>query len=152
MITDFRTLSATDPLDRAVEHVVAGFQADFPVVDQGRPVGVLTQGALLEALARNGGNRRVGDVMERRFVTADPAEMAERVFERLDSATCGTIPVVRQGRIVGMVTMGNMGEFVAIQEALRSARQRTVRPILTDANPAAQSFRSRKPAAQTCEQ
>ena len=38
MITDFRALHPDDPLKRAVGHVLAGFQQDFPVVD-GRPAG-----------------------------------------------------------------------------------------------------------------
>lgn len=135
MITEFRTLSPTDPLQRAVDYVVAGFQAEFPVVDDGRPVGVLTQGALLEALARNGASGRVGDVMARSFVTADPTEMVERVFARLETVPCGTIPVVRDGRIVGIVTMENIAEVVAIREALRSAERRSGRAFAADAAP-----------------
>ena len=41
MITDFRILRPDDPLARAVEHVRAGFQQDFPVVEGDRLVGVL---------------------------------------------------------------------------------------------------------------
>src|SRR5262249_6864666 len=50
MITDFHTLSPDDPLERAVEHILAGFQQDFPVVQAGRIVGMLTQSHLLTAL------------------------------------------------------------------------------------------------------
>ena len=34
MITDFRALSPDDPLSRAVDHVLAGFQQDFPVLEK----------------------------------------------------------------------------------------------------------------------
>ena len=43
MITDFRTLRPDEPLARAVEYARAGFQQDFPVVEDGRLVGVLTR-------------------------------------------------------------------------------------------------------------
>ncbi len=43
MVTDFRTLRPDDPLARALEYARAGFQEDFPVVEDGRLVGVLTR-------------------------------------------------------------------------------------------------------------
>ena len=59
MITDFRVLAPQDPLGRAVDHVLAGFQQDFPVVEHGQVAGVLTRADLLSALARRGQEARV---------------------------------------------------------------------------------------------
>lgn len=119
MITDFRTVDADDPLSVAADHILAGFQHDFPVVANGRVVGVLTRGDLLKALAKEGTTLPVGAVMQTHFETAQPFEMAERVFERLQRCQCHSLPVVLDGRVVGIVTMENVGEFLAIQEALR---------------------------------
>ncbi len=41
MITHFETLAPDDSLARAVEHVLAGFQHDFPVVREGQVIGML---------------------------------------------------------------------------------------------------------------
>ncbi len=120
MITDFRTLNGGDPLSVAVQHILAGFQHDFPVEENGKVVGVLTRSDLLKALAKEGQSLRVGDVMQTQFQTAQPHEMAERVFERLQRHECRSLPVLSDGRIVGIVTMENVGEFLAIQEALRT--------------------------------
>src|SRR5262245_56758073 len=65
MITDFRALGSDDPLAQAVEHLLGGFQQDFPVVEDGRLVGVLTRNDLAAALGRHGPETRVGDVMQR---------------------------------------------------------------------------------------
>ena len=46
MITDFRALRSDDPLAQAVEHLLGGFQQDFPVVEDGQVVGVLTRNDL----------------------------------------------------------------------------------------------------------
>ena len=43
MITDFQTLTPHDPLARATEQILAGSQQDFPVVDDGQVVGILTR-------------------------------------------------------------------------------------------------------------
>jgi Zn-dependent protease/predicted transcriptional regulator len=118
MLTEFRTLAPRDSLARAVDLILTGSQQDFPVVEDGRVVGVLTRGDLLIALAQRGQETPVADVMRREFQTVDSSEMLETVFARLQTCECHTLPVVHRGRLVGLVTMDNVGEFVAIQSAL----------------------------------
>jgi CBS-domain-containing membrane protein len=128
MITNFRTLRPDDPLSRAVEHVVAGFPQDFPVVEDGRLVGVLTRNDLTAALGRNGPETRVKDVMRRDFVTVDPRDMLQTAFARLQDCDCHTLPVVQDGRLLGIVTADNLAEVLMIQQAGRPApRPRPVR-------------------------
>src|SRR5262249_54136072 len=120
MITDFRTLHPDDPLARAVEHILAGFQQDFPVVEDGRLVGVLTRNDLAAGLARHGPEARVREVMHWEFITADPREMLQTAFARLQDRGCHTLPVVQGGRLLGLVTADNLAEVLMIQEALRA--------------------------------
>jgi Zn-dependent protease len=122
-ITDFRTLSSQDPLSRAIEQILAGSQQDFPVVDGREVVGVLTRGDLLTGLAKGGQDARVADFMHRQFRTAHPDELAERVFARLQDCACRTMPVLRDGELLGIVTMENVGEYLMIQTALHGDRQ-----------------------------
>jgi CBS domain-containing protein len=71
MITDFKTVSPTDPLSRAVDLTLAGFQQDFPVMDgEARLVGVLTHGDVLRGLAERGATVSVEQVMGRTLETA----------------------------------------------------------------------------------
>lgn len=122
MIRDVRTLAPDDPLSRAVDEVLAGFQQDFPVVDRGVVVGVLTRGALMKALAAHGPASRVADAMERTFEVADPSEELEDAFTRLRSCRCHTLPVVRGRELVGVLTAENVGEFMMVQSAMRDGR------------------------------
>lgn len=122
MITDFRTLSPRDSLAKAVELILSGFQQDFPVLEDERLVGVLTRSDLLRALAQRGQEALVGEVMRRQFETADPFEMLENAFARLQTCNCHSLPVMRSGQLVGIVTMDNLGEFLMIQAALRGKR------------------------------
>ncbi len=121
MITDFRVLEPGDPLSRAAEQVLAGSQQDFPVVEDGRVVGILTRHNLLTGLTQGGASARVADSMQREFETVDASEMLETVFQRLVRCQCHTVPVMRHGVLAGLVTMDNVGEFVAIQAALESS-------------------------------
>ena len=119
MVTDFRALHAADPLSRAVELVLAGSQRDFPVVEDGQVVGVLTRDVLTAALANSGPATPVSGVMDRSFETADAAEMLDTVFQRLQACECQVLPVLRGGRLVGILTPDNVAEFVMFSGALR---------------------------------
>jgi Zn-dependent protease/CBS domain-containing protein len=122
MIRDVRTLAPGDPLSRAVDEVLSGFQQDFPVVDGGVLVGVLTRSDLMKALAAQGGQGRVGDAMDRSFAVADPQDGLEDAFARLRSCRCRTLPVVRGGELVGVLTTENVGEYMMVQSAMRDER------------------------------
>jgi predicted transcriptional regulator len=121
MITDFRSLAPEDSLEQAVKYILAGSQQDFPVERDGRVVGILTRSDLLQALAKEGRVLSVGDVMQRDFQVVDSSEMLETGFSRLQSCQCRTLPVTHNGRLVGLVTMDNVGEFISIQSALKAS-------------------------------
>jgi Zn-dependent protease len=119
MITDFQRLNPRDPLGRAVELTLAGSQQDYPVMDEGDVVGILTRHDLLVGLTRSGQEALVGDSMQREFETVEASQMLETAFRRLQSCQCHTVPVMRNRELVGLVTMDNVGEFVAIQAAAK---------------------------------
>jgi Zn-dependent protease len=123
MITDFKTLKPDEPLAQAADHLLSGYQQDFPVVDgDEKIVGLLTRARLVDGLAKNGETTPVGNVMETQFVAAHPSEMAEAAFIRLQHSECRSMPVLRDGRLLGMVTAENVGEFLMIQAALHGER------------------------------
>ena len=123
MLTDFRTLSPADSLGGVIQMSLDGSQKDFAVVQDDVVVGILTQGDLLAALSKEDSTMPVTDVMQRDFVTVDAHEMLESAFARFGKCSCKTLPVVHDGRLVGMLTMDNVGEFLAIQSALGRIRR-----------------------------
>ena len=126
MVTDFRVLTANDSLKIASEALLAGSQLDFPVVDEsGGIVGVLTRTNLIRGLTTSGPEAVVHTVMTRKFETADPGEMLEGALARLQGSECSSLPVVRHGRVVGIVTPENIGELMMVQDAMRASRQST---------------------------
>lgn len=129
MIRDVHQLAPSDRLVVALNHVLAGFQQDFPVVENGRLIGVLTRARLLEALAKRGQDIAVADVMETTFRTVAPNEPVERALALLRESRCRTMPVVSDHHLEGMLTLDNVGEFVMIQTALRSASTGSARKI-----------------------
>ncbi|HEX6791141.1 MAG TPA: site-2 protease family protein [Candidatus Krumholzibacteria bacterium] len=123
MVTEFHTLVPDDTLAAAVELTLKGTQRDFPVLEGDRVAGVLRQSDLLATLARQGPQVLVRDVMQTDFQVVQSSEMLDAAFRRLSECRCNTAPVSFQGRLVGMVTMDNIGEFLAIQGALGKPRR-----------------------------
>jgi hypothetical protein len=62
--------------------------------------------------------------MRPRFEVVESSEMLERASARLQACDCHTLPVTQAGRLVGLLTMENVGEFLMVRAALEAARQR----------------------------
>ena len=80
-------------------------------------VGVLTRADLATGLTEKGGDAVVGASMTPRFETADPSEMVEAVFQRLQASPCPAAPVLEGDKLVGVLTLDNLGQVLAIQSA-----------------------------------
>jgi Zn-dependent protease/predicted transcriptional regulator len=122
MIMHFETLNASDTLGTAIDHIIAGFQQDFPVLDDGKIVGVLTRRDLFNAVAKKGRDAVVRDFMHTDFRTSTPDEPLDHALPRFEGCDCPSMPVMDEfGRVVGLMTMENLGEFITIRSALAQA-------------------------------
>jgi predicted transcriptional regulator len=126
MMTKFCTLKSDDPLQRAVELILATPQQDFPVVEDTRVVGILPSRDLMVALQQRGPEAVVGDVMRRDFLSLDANEMLDAALARIRAAECcPTAPVNHHGALVGLLTAENVNEFLLIVAALGERRARS---------------------------
>ncbi len=124
-ITDYQSLAPQETLSRAVELILAGSQTDFPVVENDKVIGVLTRKEILAALSQQDRGVPIAAIMDRDFQVAETNEMLELAFARLQTCGCHTMPVTENGRLVGLLTADNVGEFLMIQSVMRQApRQR----------------------------
>jgi Zn-dependent protease len=126
MLTHFCVIQPDDPLSKAVEHVLDGWQQDFPVVFGDHVLGMLTRESLMRVIAQGGVETPVREAMNRDFVTADSHEMLEQALATMRAAKSRSMPVLHDGSLVGLLTMDHVGELLMIQTALRQA-QRTAR-------------------------
>lgn len=124
MMTEFRTVSPFDTLGEVSQWVLAGFQHDFPVTSGGELVGLLLRDDLFPALRERGPEVLVGEVMRRGFAVAAPDEPVERMLRRSQFEDGpSSIPVLEGGRLVGLVTAENVGEYVMLSAALAGRRR-----------------------------
>ena len=126
MLTDFRTLSPTDPLRYPVELILSGSQHDFPVVADGSVVGILTREDLFHALAQYDERMLVSYVMRKRFPVIDAGQTLEDISPLLQMENLSILPVTQEGRLVGLITPDNIGEYIMVQRAIKNRRQASI--------------------------
>lgn len=130
MVTDAHALGPTDTLGAAAERMLSTSQVDFPVVDEhGRFVGMLFHDDLIVALASDLGGRDapVARVMRRDVRSADPSESLEQAVAHLYESESPSIPVLRDGKVHGLLSLSHIGDLLMVRGALREhdARMRT---------------------------
>jgi Zn-dependent protease/CBS domain-containing protein len=121
MMTRFRTLSAQDTLGRAVDELLAGSQQDFPVLENGEPVGILRRNDIVKALGEHRRDTPVAAFMCRECESVDDTDPLTSTVESMHAKQCGTLPVIQAGRVVGLLTLENVSETIMINSALERA-------------------------------
>lgn len=139
-VTRFDSLPPELNLPEAAGRMRNSYQPVFPVVADGRFLGMLSRDRLLAAVLERGPEARVVDVME-----AGPAGVqADAAFAdaapRLGPGQGPVVPVLREGRIVGLLGAGSIAEYLRFHEALEPRVGPPSRPRRT-AGPAAQPLR-----------
>ncbi len=129
MITRFETLAPQDTLGTAAHRLVDTHQRDFPVIDAWRRVvGILPRAVMLEGLAGQGGDTAVLEVMDRN-VGCIPPSLDLHIALGLLQARRGVPLMVMEGeQLLGMLTVENVSEFIAIQRSTRRGAGSAPRP------------------------
>jgi Zn-dependent protease/CBS domain-containing protein len=121
MLRDFHTLRPDDTLGDAINHILSGWREDFPVVFGDHVLGMLTREDMTRSLAQSGPETRVRESMRRDIATVDPRLRLEQALMMIRECNCRSLPVEYEGRLVGLLTLDNVGEFLSIHSALRQA-------------------------------
>jgi predicted transcriptional regulator len=106
-----RTLPPTATLQDAVALILSSFQADFPVCEEGRLIGMLTQARLLEQLNLRGPATPVGEVMVTDVTPASPGDEVFVVQQRMVESNLDALPVVEGGQFLGLITSRDISEL-----------------------------------------
>lgn len=121
MLTSYDILSPRDSLERVAALVLAGSQRDFPVVEDGRVVGILTRDDLMVALTQQGRMGMVSSVMRINLPEIDSYDMVEIALMRIQESGAPVLPVTRNGQLVGIITPENITEYLMIRSALKAS-------------------------------
>lgn len=128
METDFDLLSVDDRLGDVARRVLAGTQADYPVMDGNTIVGMLDRTRLMRGLNGQGADRTVATVMSSDFPLLDGTEPVADLLARQDPLDNPAMPVFHNDRLVGLFTLQNLSELLMVREALAEDASNSSRP------------------------
>jgi len=123
MLTSFDTLSPINSLRYVSQLVLAGSQQGFPVIENGKPIGLVTRADLFTALTQYGPLGFVAQAMCRDFATVEADEALAAAAEKLQTRQARSMIVLRDGQLAGLLTPENVQEFALIQAALEKNRR-----------------------------
>ncbi len=109
-----QVLPPTATLRQAIDLTLRSFQADFPICDGDRLIGLLTYRKLIEALGTRSADTIVTDVMETDAVPASPHDSLFDVQQRMGQGQIDALPVVQDGHFLGLLTLRDIGEVYRI--------------------------------------
>lgn len=125
MVSRFAAVTPDTPIEATAARLITGFQSDFPVLDpEGHALGVLTKADLINALPRGG---RVDEAM-RNVPTATSGSPLLLAWELMQRHESPVLLVTREDAVIGLVTLGQIGELVAVRRSLPSDPPTSVRP------------------------
>jgi Zn-dependent protease len=104
-------LSPYHNLQHVVDFMLASGQSSFPVSQGELYVGFLTRARLEQALQTRSPHTWIGDIMRRDVVPVSLSTDIYEVRQRLDTEQLDALPVVENGRCVGLITRGNIQEL-----------------------------------------
>ncbi|MBN2560279.1 MAG: hypothetical protein JXQ75_05050 [Phycisphaerae bacterium] len=79
---------------------------------------------MIKALASTGPTGSAADVMRRDFQAVRDTETLDQVLDPMRVVSLRTVPVQREGELVGMLTLENLGGRMIVKRAIRRCRPR----------------------------
>ncbi len=112
-----KTVAPDDRLGTVVNMVMHEFQEDFPVVSGGELAGVLTRANLINGLHSLGPDGLVSQAMEKDFPVVSVDAPFSDVYEKMNERRIKAVPVLENGRLLGMVTLEHLSEVFMLLTA-----------------------------------
>jgi Zn-dependent protease len=117
MVTAFVSLETRHELQYAVDLLLASEQKDFPVLEDGQLLGMLSSADLLRGMSAEGPESPVGRLVKLDVAPIEASMPLDVALQRMSAARQHALPVMARGRLVGMLTLENVRELLLVLEA-----------------------------------
>ncbi len=111
---DFLTLASDATIAKVLELIFHSHQEDFPVLEDGALVGFITRQDIINAIHQFGTGMAVNGIMRRSFPKAKDTDSLEKVQNIMQDSEMRALPVVKDGSVVGVVTLEDIGRVYAM--------------------------------------
>jgi CBS domain-containing protein len=118
VMTRYRTLHPEDEIGKAVDLLLDGQSTAFLVESDGEVKGSLSRQEMIKALASYGKSARIGDIMRTEIRELSADEPLEEVYTYFQEHRDALLPVVKQGKLIGVLDKDNIHEFIMVHNAV----------------------------------
>jgi stage IV sporulation protein FB len=118
-----QAVSPTDPVSHAADLTLESFQADFPVCDEGRIVGVLSHTDIIRALQQREPDTPVREVMKTDFPTLQLDDELFEVHQQMQLSGLDALPVTEDDQFAGLLTSRDVNEAYQLLSINRELRK-----------------------------
>jgi len=139
MARDFVVLAPTVTVMRGLEMVYHTGQDNFPVMDGDRLLGIVMRQDMLDTANRLGPDTLVTEAMDADLPALPPHAKLSQVYETMMTDGYQSLPVVRAGQIIGLLSHDNISRYLLVQSNLKRgvvpAHTPVPPPVIRDAPP-----------------
>jgi CBS domain-containing protein len=130
MSTDVVCLSRVDTVEHAAQLMNQNDIGAIPVCDGSRVVGIVTDRDIALRSVGTGGDSRqtVGQIMTTSPVVTDPEADVHEVARLMSQHQIRRIPIVQQGSLVGIVSLGDISTDPQLQHGAEQALSNISQP------------------------
>jgi Zn-dependent protease/CBS domain-containing protein len=111
MNANVATVSPASSIGEVASLYARGFQADFPVVDDRRLVGLVTRDSLVATLHQGGPSVPVSQAMVKNFLTAVEDTPLTEILQKMQDSGINAVPILGGGELKGLITLEQIGKF-----------------------------------------
>lgn len=111
---DFLTINGETTLAKVLELIFHSHQEDFPVVENSSLVGFVTRQDIMISIHRFGMDKAVREIMRKDFPKAKDTDSLIKVQSIIQESGVGAMPVLKDGEVVGVITLEDIGRVYAM--------------------------------------
>ena len=116
MTRNVATVNSSEPVLHAAHIMRDRERAALVVLEDGEPVGIITERDLVRRVLANSldlGQTKVSEVMSRPLVSVSPDASIGEVARIMVDNRLRRLPIVEEGRLVGMVTAVDLARYLS---------------------------------------
>lgn len=111
---DFLTVKSDTTLSKVMELIFHSRQEDFPVVDNSEMIGFVTRHEIMKGIHTLGMQAAIRDIMIKDFPKVLDSDLLIKVQAIMEENGIRALPVIRDGKVLGIVTLEDIGRVYAI--------------------------------------
>lgn len=121
MLRRVEAVEPHQPLEEAAALLLRGGLNQLPVIDHGKPVGVITRSDVATALSHAGPTATVAEAPQHPIIEVSPADALDDVLDRLRAHPESVALVIDHGQPVGVLTADALAAYVSLHQDRRAA-------------------------------